>query len=243
MFGIILRKLNNKKYFLIIKRFLNDIKYLFMKDQYPNKIFCIGMNKTGTTSMQKALEDLGYKVGDQAEAEIIAIPTLKGKFSYLMNYCKASEAFQDVPFSRRNVYKSLDQRFPNSKFILTVRDDADTWYESLIRFHKKRLSKDGLPTRVRDSKKSIYRYKGWEYDMAKLVWLKGRKYFNEDFVRDETICKEYYNTHNKEAMEYFKGRDNFLVLNLKDNDAYNKFCEFIGRNPMYDRFPHENSSR
>jgi hypothetical protein len=29
------------------------------------KIFCIGLFKTGTTSLKKAFQDLGYTVGDQ----------------------------------------------------------------------------------------------------------------------------------------------------------------------------------
>lgn len=31
-----------------------------------SKVFCIGRNKTGTTSLGKVLEDLGYRLGDQA---------------------------------------------------------------------------------------------------------------------------------------------------------------------------------
>lgn len=34
-----------------------------------NKVFCIGANKTGTTSLEKALKDLGFKMGDQGAAQ------------------------------------------------------------------------------------------------------------------------------------------------------------------------------
>ena len=41
------------------------------KAKGKQKIFCIGRNKTGTTSLKRAFEDLGYPVGDQRKAEIL----------------------------------------------------------------------------------------------------------------------------------------------------------------------------
>ena len=35
------------------------------------KIFCIGQNKTGTTSLKKAFEELNFIVGNQRKAEIL----------------------------------------------------------------------------------------------------------------------------------------------------------------------------
>lgn len=35
------------------------------------KVFVIGQNKTGTTSLEKAFKDLGFIVGDQRVAEIL----------------------------------------------------------------------------------------------------------------------------------------------------------------------------
>ena len=43
---------------------------LLVKDKV--KYFCIGRNKTGTTSLKKAFEDLGFIVGDQRAAELLA---------------------------------------------------------------------------------------------------------------------------------------------------------------------------
>ena len=45
------------------------------------KIFCIGHNKTGTTSLTKAIKDLGFIVGNQREAELMFDDWLKRDFS------------------------------------------------------------------------------------------------------------------------------------------------------------------
>lgn len=85
------------------------------------KVFCIGRNKTGTTSLKKALSEFGYLIGDQRAAERLIDAYAIRDFGPIMSYCETAEAFQDVPFSWPYTYVVLDQAFPNSKFILTVR--------------------------------------------------------------------------------------------------------------------------
>jgi hypothetical protein len=85
------------------------------KSEY--KVFCIGMIKTGTTSMYKAYSLLGFRavhflrLGNQ--------PT-EGWVDYIKkcNY----DAFSDIPMSFGNLFKELEKAFPNSKFILTLRE-------------------------------------------------------------------------------------------------------------------------
>ncbi|HUW94309.1 MAG TPA: sulfotransferase [Anaerolineae bacterium] len=64
-----------------------------------------------------------------------------------VEYCRGAEAFQDIPFSLRYTYQALDNAFPGSRFVLSVREDEDEWYRSLIRFHQKRLGIQGRITR------------------------------------------------------------------------------------------------
>ena len=35
------------------------------------KVFCIGFGRTGTTSLERALRDLGYRLGDQRQGELV----------------------------------------------------------------------------------------------------------------------------------------------------------------------------
>jgi hypothetical protein len=91
------------------------------------KVFCIGRNKTGTTSLKRAFEDLGYPVGDQRKAEILTGKHyFDGNFQPIIDYCKTAQVFQDVPFSYPETYKYLDKAYPGGKFILTLRDDPRT---------------------------------------------------------------------------------------------------------------------
>lgn len=67
------------------------------------KFFCIGRNKTGTTSLKSAFEDLGYPVGNQRKAEILTGKYyFEGNFQPIVDYCKTAQVFQDVPFSYPN---------------------------------------------------------------------------------------------------------------------------------------------
>ena len=84
-----------------------------------SKVFCVGRNKTGTTSLDVALRELGYLMGDQREAEWLIDAYAARDFKPIVEYCRSAEAFQDVPFSYPYTYVVLDQAFPESKFILT----------------------------------------------------------------------------------------------------------------------------
>ena len=85
-----------------------------------HKVFCIGCGKTGTTSVEKALKDLGYKLGDQASGELLLEHYANRNFKAVINFCKTADAFQDAPFSFQHTFIALDQYFKNAKFVLTV---------------------------------------------------------------------------------------------------------------------------
>lgn len=96
------------------------------------KIFCIGVNKTGTTSLARALTELGIIVGKQKLAERLIHDWARRDFRRLFLYCHTAQAFQDVPFSLPFTFQALDQHFPGSKFILTVRDTPKQWFQSAL---------------------------------------------------------------------------------------------------------------
>jgi hypothetical protein len=200
------------------------------------KVFCIGRNKTATTSLKKALQDLGYKVGDQATAELLIHEYAQRNFRPIVEYCRTADAFQDIPFSLPYTYQAMDYAFPKSKFILSIRDSEDEWYHSLIRFHQKRLKLERGLTKE-DFVNDPYRYKGFVWDANRIVY--GTP---EDDPFNEEILKAHYLKHNEEIVRYFKFRDDLLVINLKELGAYSKFCAFLDAEPVYDRFPVLNQS-
>ncbi len=92
------------------------------------------------------------------------------KFNNIVSYCKTADAFQDVPFSNDYTYQVMDYAFPNSKFILTVRNSSEEWYESLTQFHAKMIGKNRIPT-ADDLKQFSYRETGWVWRrLWALMW-------------------------------------------------------------------------
>ena len=84
------------------------------------KIFCIGAGKTGTTSIEKALSDFGYNMGNQSEGELLLDDYIQRNFKAIINFCKTADAFQDAPFCFQHTYQALDQYYPKAKFVLTI---------------------------------------------------------------------------------------------------------------------------
>jgi hypothetical protein len=210
---------------------------LFRKSKPEPKVFCIGCNKTGTTSIETALRDFGYKMGNQEEGEKLIDNYLMRDFSSIIDYCKTAEAFQDIPFSFHYTFMAIDQAFPNAKFILTFRDSEEQWYNSLVKFHFKIFKKNRIPT-YKDVLENSYRYPGF-------MWKVRNKVFGiepEMDMYDEQTWTNYYNEHNKMVREYFKLKNNLLEINLSDKKSYLKLAQFLNKKPLYEEFPWENKS-
>lgn len=113
-----------------------------------NKIFGIGLSKTGTTSLSAALEILGISS--------IHYPR---NLEEVDKYLSASDLFIAINF------KKLDKLYPGSKFILTTRDKEE-WLES-VRKHRKKLVVPKKGTFAYDMRKKMYGCV--EYEPKKLI--------------------------------------------------------------------------
>jgi len=119
------------------------------KKKSDYKIFCIGFFKTGTNSLSEALSILGYRTGHFLRAG--KMPK-QGWIEYIkkLNY----DAYTDSPMPRKDLYKKLDEAFPNSKFILTIRDNKSL-EKSILNYFK------GTSGEIKDSEqleRAIKRY-------------------------------------------------------------------------------------
>lgn len=93
------------------------------------KVFGIGFHKTGTTTLEYALIELGYKVcGFKGD---LVTPLSEGKLEAIEPFLEEYDAFQDDPW--QVLYKELDERCPGSKFILTFREE-NSWMESMSHY-------------------------------------------------------------------------------------------------------------
>lgn len=195
------------------------------------KIFCIGQNKTGTTSLLKAFQELGFIAARETESAKLLDRYLEKDFASIIRFCRRAQVFEDVPFSLPDLYRELDKAFPNSKFILTVRDNADQWYGSVVNFLSKLFGKGSIPT-VEDLKNARYIEKGW-------AWKLFQKMYNteESDLFDKERLIQKYEEQNRNVIEYFENRDCFLILNLSEEGSYQKFCNFIGVKSSKESFP------
>lgn len=93
------------------------------------KVFCIGFQKTGTTSLGKALEILGYDVCGPIG---VTDPRIHDKaWEWAVEHIPHFDAFQDNPWPL--LYKELDRSYPNCKFILTTRNPY-SWIRSMRKY-------------------------------------------------------------------------------------------------------------
>lgn len=201
------------------------------------KVFCVGWNKTGTSSMARAFEELGLVVGEQYLAERLLRDWSRRDFRRLFLYCRTAQAFQDVPFGLPFTFQALDQRFPGSKFILTIRDNPGQWYDSLTRFHARMFGHGRVPA-MKDLETASYLRPGAAAEANRLIHNTPA---DDPYNREALIAD--YNAHNNAVREYFRHRPGaLLVLNVAAPDAYRRLCEFLGK-PGLDRpFPWVNRS-
>ena len=73
------------------------------------KIFGLGLSRTGTTTLAETLKLVGY--------DVIHYPSHNQLFS------ENNNGATDIPVIPH--YKELDKRFPNSKFVYTIRDKQE----------------------------------------------------------------------------------------------------------------------
>ena len=82
-----------------------------MAETKKKKVFCIGENKTGTTSLFHTFTHLKYKIGQQRPAELLLDDYLNGNHEPIINYCNSAEFFQDIPFSKPKTYEFWKKHF------------------------------------------------------------------------------------------------------------------------------------
>ncbi len=202
------------------------------------KVVCVGRNKTGTTSIEAALNSLGFRMGLQARGEMIRGDCAKRDFTRVIALCRTADAFQDVPFSNNpHTFQAVDASFPGSKFILTLRDSPEQWFDSLVRFHTKIVNKGRIPT-AEDLREFEYRYKGY-------LWEGFVNQYGDDehLLYDKDVYIASYLEHNRKVTEYFRHRpDDLLVLNVGHTDAMQRLCEFLDVPYRGQTMPHMNRS-
>lgn len=201
------------------------------------KVFCVGRNKTGTTSIEAALRSFGLRPGLQARGEMLRGDWARRDFERIIALCRTADAFQDVPFSNADTFRAADAGFPGSRFILTVRDSPQQWFESLVRFHTRIVNKGRIPT-ADDLREFEYRYRGYLWEGFVLSYGGDERLL---YDRDAYIAS--YLDHNRSVIDYFRDRPgDLLVLNVGHADAMQRLCAFLDVPYRGQAMPHLNRS-
>ena len=97
----------------------------------PEKIVCVGLGKTGTTSFARAMTILGYRHKSQGHGFAFANRYMLPIRWTLRQY----DSFDDFPWPY--LYEFIKFAYPRSKFILTTRKSSLVWLDSLKRHYCK----------------------------------------------------------------------------------------------------------
>jgi hypothetical protein len=212
----------------IIRRITKSINK-FLLDR-KSKIFCISLQRTGTTSTGRFFADHGFSVATYwtSKKNSWTISYFKGNYEEIFESreFKNSQVFEDDPWWLSDFYKVLYHRFPKSKFILLERD-ADKWYDSMIshsngrtlgvthihctqyqrlkEFHEAGLANEELYTNIVDNALPL----------------------NEDHREHYT---SFYKIRNEEAKLFFHHHDNqrLFTAHLEDEELWQKMGRFFG---------------
>lgn len=175
-----------------------------------NKLFVLGLSRTGTTSLHAALVLMGHgSIHYPAKA---ARRWLAGNFrsDMLIDF----DACMDLPTPI--YYPQLDKMYPNSKFILLERN-VDDWLESL-----RKQWAGASPS----SNKTFLR------DMIRVA-VYGCAKFDADRMR--TV----YTSHSNNVKNYFRNRlgSDFVSMDITSGDGWDTLARFL-QEPIPDEVSH-----
>lgn len=180
----------------------------------PQKIFGIGLNKTGTKTLARSLKLLGFVDHVSCRRDLL-IKYRSGMIDALFDVAERNFYFEDWPWPL--AYKEMFFRFGRSaRFILTKRLSAETWLESL----KKHA--------LRNSPSDHCRLLAYGYN------------YPHGLERYHLDC---YEKHNREVVKFFVDHncsDILLEISFDRGDGWEVLCAFLGVAIPDVAFPHEN---
>ena len=179
------------------------------------KVFGIGLPKTGTTSLGYCFRRFGFK--HRTFDMGLALKVTRNQVNEALREAERFEAFEDWPWFA--IYRELDQRFPNSKFILTLRKDTATYVASLKGHH----DREGIRNE----------------DFVKPHWWDG-VFGVEPANWDYEKSALRYERHNREVLEYFGDRvgKDLLVVSWEKGDGWAELSRFLNKRAPDEPFPH-----
>lgn len=182
-------------------------------------VFCLGLSKTGTTSLNDALDILGYRSFHLPPiAHAAPDGTIRSDWPW---WVYKYNALTDLTVAV--LHRELYAEFPNAKFIYTRRD-MESWLNSCRRHFTKDLSD------MRVEQKQTYLN-----DLCDA--------FYGSHLYDREMYRATYERHDAEVMSLYGDKPNFMLYDLTDGAGWGPLCTFLDK-PVPDApFPSANKGR
>lgn len=179
----------------------------------PSKLFGLGLNKTGTSSLRRALETLDYRVCGPRRDLLRAMR--RGDLSGIGPIVANHDAFEDLPWPLlfEHLFESYGR---DAKFVLTTRASPEKWFRSI-----ENHARTNRPLN----------------DTWRLAYGSFRPFGRErEYIR-------LYMDHNARVRDFFMrhgAQDRLLELCFENGDGWEKLCPFLGEAVPHRPFPHSN---
>jgi hypothetical protein len=168
------------------------------------KILGVGLSKTGTTSLHRAMIILGFSsfhYDTERLNDVLDGSNAKPDFRRYDDV----DAVTDLPTAY--FYDELLIAYPTCKCVLTIRNE-DAWWES-IRYHVN----ERYPSKGRKEQNQF---------RSKLL-----SYVYGSAEAHEFLWKKKYREHNERVLAEIPG-DRLLVMDIAAGDGWEKLCPFLG---------------
>ena len=185
------------------------------------KIFGIGLSRTGTKSLTKALHMLGYSVNHfpRDNTTTIEMEDYINTGNFKLDIVDEFDAIIDM--TPVVMFDGIFNKYPDAKYILTVRNPVD-WYSSMEGLYERYLNK--LITNNPNSPLGKYISNAHKF-------IYGNKYIHKSYIN-------IFNAYNQQKIDFFKDKqEQFLVLNICEGDSWEKICNFLGHEVIDKEFP------
>ena len=184
---------------------------------FDAKIFCISMQRTGTTSVGAFFDHFGYEVATWGVQKRNRWTKLwfNGQLENIFRSFdfKTHNVFEDNPWWCGEFYRLLYHRFPKSSFVLFERD-PDLWFDSMVRHSDGQTLGNTYRHSVEYNRNDEFYEKLGHTDhmytdeIDNLMSLKGRR---NHYTR-------YYSARNRRVADFFRKNDPSRLVHLQLED-------------------------
>ncbi|KAJ2894791.1 hypothetical protein MKZ38_007220 [Zalerion maritima] len=211
---------------------------------------CARPGVTGTLSLQKALQALGY---DTYHLHTLFSECGTPHIKFMIEAMRAKHFGDGKPFGREELDKwfadydaltdvpgylleEMIAAYPEAKFILTTRD-SKSWLKSIQATMRVTIKTgDSFPRNI------MAFFDPYPRSIFCLTKLLGYYIWNGKGMDDDKAALNTFDRHNATAREKIP-KDKLLVLQMEEGLGWGKICEFLGKDVPNVPFPHKNTPR